>query len=177
MNSRTWPGVVALASVGPLVAAAVFAFVNRESARREFRASILLEAEYATEELASALVVCSDRERYEPPASQPRVLPPTSRKVPSAVPRGVWADTAVADWDDVAFRCAGFGLLPGRQRFQLQWVLDARSTASFALATGNAVAVVDVDGDGVADHLVRTEVACAKDFCEVAPRATVEVLR
>jgi hypothetical protein len=171
-----WPRTIAVLALAPLLAAAVFLFVERVDRRRELIEGPGLEAAYATQELAARLVVCSDRTRFDAPGESPRTLPPTSKKVPTALPRGVWVPTTASDWDDAAYRCADFRLLEP-QPFQLQWVLNEKPKSDWATSQGVVRAEADLDGDGKVDHVVETEVACAKDQCMVAPRATVRVLR
>jgi hypothetical protein len=159
-----------------LLAAAVFLFVERVGTRRELIEGPGLEAAYATQELAARLVVCSDRTRFDAPGESPRTLPPTSKKVPASLPRGVWVPTAASDWDDAVYRCADFRLLEP-QPFQVQWVLHEKPKNDWATSQGVVRAEADLDGDGKVDHVVETEIACVKDMCMVAPTATVRVLR
>jgi hypothetical protein len=149
------------------LAAALVYGEARVLARREDQAATLLAAAHATQALASGIVACSDRA----PAGVPRTLPPASRSVPASLPRGGKVPTTEADWADAAFECADFRLLEP-QGFQLRWALTPPSESY--VAAGIAKAAVDLDGDGLVDHVVETGVACSRDFCTLAPTAHVE---
>jgi hypothetical protein len=166
--SHAWPRSLAALAVAPALAAAVFCFVAWVEARRDRTASAVLEAAYATQDLAARIAVCSDRARFDTPAHAPRTLPPTSTKVPSVLPRGHELLADARDWEDPAFRCADYRILEP-QSFQLQWVLYAKPTAEWFAAEGVVRAEADLDGDGTVDHVVETGVACTPDFCETAP--------
>jgi hypothetical protein len=153
-----------LAASLTLAAATLFG-ARQVEARRDRTAAALLAAAYATQDLASALVACSD---------ETHKLPPTSRKVPGDVPRGLDIPTSDADWDDVAFRCADYH--PVRAGFQLQWSLLAMPTRPFLDTEGAVIALVDVDGDGRPDHTVKTMIGCAQGLCEIAPSVDIERL-
>jgi hypothetical protein len=171
-----WARSIAILAIAPALGAAIFGFVYRVSFRREATEARNLEAAYATQELASRLVVCADRGRFDAKDDKPRALPPTSKKVPSSLPRDAWVATSPSDWDDPAFRCADFRLIEP-QPFQIQWELYAKPTKEWMTVEGVVRAEADLDGDGAVDHVVETHVGCAKDMCMVGPSPEIRTLR
>jgi len=124
-----WPRTIAALSLAPLLGTAVLATTCRVTAVREATAWSLLQAGSATLELASRVVVCADRGRFDTAGATPHALPPTSRKIPASVPRGDAIRTTAAEWEEPVFRCADFPAVQP-QPFQLQWVKEPAASGS-----------------------------------------------
>jgi type IV pilus assembly protein PilA len=90
-------------------------------------------------------------------------LPETSRSVPSelAMVSGKKYQSASEDWNDEAFRCAGF-TFSGPQYFQYQWVLGDEKNA------GKVRAIADLDGTGDPEVRLELDVDCSGEACRVA---------
>ena len=90
-------------------------------------------------------------------------VPLSSRRVPIALSmiQGKKYMSAPSDWRDAAFMCAGFSMV-SPQYFQYRWV---RLTSD----VGQAWAIADLDGDGVADVALSAEVTCTGGACLVGP--------
>jgi hypothetical protein len=86
-------------------------------------------------------------------------LPLTSPPVPAslAAVAGKKYQSAIGEWSDPAFVCAGFSM-SDPQYFQYQWVQASPSE-------GNMVAQADLDGDGTVDERVEVRVLCSAGRC------------
>lgn len=104
------------------------------------------EAKVAVTELAWGIAKCAEHEGK---------LPDTSAKVPANLQavHGMMYQAKLSDWDDAAFKCAGFHMIRP-QRFQYQWV--RRSPGE-----GTVVAASDFAGVGIAGQSVSLRVVCA----------------
>lgn len=111
----------------------------------------VVEAKVTVAEIAWGIALCAERSK---------ALAPTSAKVPSAIGAvaGMIYQSQLSDWNDPAFRCAGFHM-HSPQRFQYQWVRGAGASEE----EGGVQADADFDGDGVVDHTVRLAVRCERE--------------
>jgi hypothetical protein len=80
-------------------------------------------------------------------------LPPTTRSVPSSVPKGTKYQSSASDWTSPAFRCARFSLTTP-QYFQYEWE-QVSPTVGVVHARG------DLDGDGKVEADVSQEIRCS----------------
>jgi hypothetical protein len=86
-------------------------------------------------------------------------LPETSRSVPPELGMisGKKYLSHPAEWDDPAFRCAGFSMSTP-QYFQYQWVKTSDEA-------GSARARADLDGNGITEIDLELEVSCSAGAC------------
>lgn len=94
-------------------------------------------------------------------------LPPTSKPVPSFVPRGKFFRGTAADWDDAAYHCGDGFWLNHQQRYQYQWHRPSNTE-------GTLVAVADWDDDGTVDTRFELAIACAEVSCRAGQPTLVE---
>ena len=103
--------------------------------------------------LAKGIVRCATE--IDPATKKPRGLPESSLGVPATLAdvKGAKYQSAVGEWGDPAFVCAGFRLV-GPQYFQYRWLQRSPTT-------GSALAIADLDGDGTADGAFEVPVTCS----------------
>jgi hypothetical protein len=156
-RSQPWVIVVAVVGAVAFIVLTILAALAIHGVRRYIVQAKMAEGRAAVAELARGIARCG---------AEQDELPETSSKVPSDLElvRGKKYQSAPADWDDDAFRCAEFRMT-GPQYFQYQWVLkDAQA--------GSVVAVADFDGDGVPEVWLDLVVDCSGDSCRVADAIT-----
>jgi type IV pilus assembly protein PilA len=111
------------------------------------------EGRHAVTALAQGIVRC---------AGSSGKLPETSRSVPPELGMisGKKYMSHPAEWDDPAFRCAGFSM-SSPQYFQYQWVKSSDET-------GTVHGKADLDADGTPEIDLELEVRCSAGRCESA---------
>jgi hypothetical protein len=138
-------GGACILGVGVFAALAIF------GARRYISTAKAAEGQTVVRTLAEGMVRCA---AGRGPDGQARGLPESSIAVPSSLSavRATKYQSSASEWNDPAFDCAGFRVTEP-QYFQYRWV--RRSSTS-----GAAVAVADLDGDGVAELSFEQPVSC-----------------
>jgi hypothetical protein len=143
--------ILLVALAGICVVLPMIAALGIYGLRRYLIAAKQTEARQGLAALARGVVSCAAAPRSGVPAG----LPPTARPVPQGMEsiRGMKYMSAPSDWEDEAYKCAGFAL--GTPQYaQYQWI-------RLSATRGVARAIGDLNGDSVPDFTFEQEVDCA----------------
>lgn len=150
----TWAVVlIVLAVAGPVVLGILSALAIY-GVRKYIQTAKVAEASAALQAFGTGMVACGEKQG---------TLPPTTAKVPAAVPAAAKYQSAPGDWADEGFTCASFAL-GTPQYFQYQWVQASSSQ-------GVLRALADLNGDGTVEEAYEVAVTCNGGRCTASAPA------
>lgn len=145
--------VVALFVAGAALVVSVRSYARTKALEAAPKSAIdytkLVEARVSVTELAWGISICAERAGK---------LPPSTSTVPRDIERvqGQMYQTALAEWNEEAFKCADFHLARP-QFFQYTWRSNPDQRSGLVLAEA------DYDGDKIIDHKVQLQVRCVTE--------------
>jgi hypothetical protein len=151
VTSKTVLVILLVVGGACILGVGVFGALAMFGVRRYISSAKAAEGQTLVRTLADGMVRCAAGRGSD---GQARGLPESSVAVPSSLSavRAKKYQSSASEWHDPAFDCAGFRVTEP-QYFQYRWV--RRSATS-----GAAVAVADLDGDGVAELSFEQSVSC-----------------
>lgn len=149
----TWVIVLIVVAAAAPVVLGIFSAVAIFGVRKYMQSAKRAEATHVLGTWSKGMIACAEKDG----------LPLSSPAVPAALSAvaGVKYQSAVSDWSDPAFVCAGFAMADP-QYFQYQWL--QRSPTE-----GDMVALADLDADGSPEERVEVHIACAAGHCAASP--------